>query len=310
MSEARAAAAAAALAATMEERRQHVDAGLRRYLGRSRAPQVDAAVEHSLFAPGKRLRPVLAWLVADAFGVEARRVLPAAVAVEMVHTASLILDDLPCMDAATLRRGRPACHAVFGEATAVLAAFALLNRANQILADGWPGGPRSSVLRLLARELGAAVDGMIAGQAADLAKLSPGASLPRLEFIHSRKTGDLFVASARIGARLGAASPEDLAALTAFAENVGRAFQALDDVTDAEGDRHSAGKDVGQDHGKATLVSLAGAEATKRYASDSLAASAASLTRFGPAANALRALAVYLARRVAGVPAEEPRRVQ
>ena len=130
-----------ALEATLEERRLQVEEALRRLTGSGRAPAVQAALEDSLFAPAKRLRPIVSLMVAEVFRADPRRVLPAGGAIEMVHTASLILDDLPSMDDARARRGRPACHVVHGEATAILAAFALLNRAYEILAEGWPDGP-------------------------------------------------------------------------------------------------------------------------------------------------------------------------
>ena len=131
--------------------------------------------------------------------------LPAAGAIEMVHTASLILDDLPCMDDATLRRGRPTCHVAHGEATAILAAFALQNRAFEILGEGWPGGPDAAVRAGLTRELALAIglDGMIAGQATDLEMTDRVFDFQTLEFIHSRKTGALFTASAELGGGRG-----------------------------------------------------------------------------------------------------------
>src|SRR6476620_4837968 len=138
-----------ALEATLEDRRRQVEEALRRLAGSGRAPAVQAALQDSLFAPAKRLRPIVSLMVAEVFRAEPRRVLPAGCAVEMVHTASLILDDLPSMDDARERRGRPACHVAHGEATAILAAFALLNRAYEILAEGWPDGPDAAVRAFL-----------------------------------------------------------------------------------------------------------------------------------------------------------------
>ncbi len=154
-----------ALEATLQSRREQVDAALRTLVVAGQAPSVLAAVEDSLYAPGKRLRPILALLVAEVLRGDPESVVPAACAIEMVHTASLILDDLPCMDDAALRRGRPTCHVAHGEATAILAAFALQNRAFEILGQGWPGGPDAAVRSGLARDLARAIglDGMIAG---------------------------------------------------------------------------------------------------------------------------------------------------
>src|SRR5262245_15409563 len=159
----------ASLEATLEAHRVRVDAALARLWEPRSSPAVSAAAQESLLAPSKRLRPILALLVAEVLRGDPEPVMPAACAIEMVHTASLILDDLPSMDDATLRRGRPACHVAHGEATAILAAFALQNRAFEILADGWPGAPdtvtRAQTAGDLARAIG--LDGMIAGQAKD-----------------------------------------------------------------------------------------------------------------------------------------------
>ena len=186
---------------TLEAHRERVESALRRLLVAGRAPAVEAAIESSLFAPAKRLRPILSLLVAELLRGDPEAVLPAGCAIEMVHTASLILDDLPCMDDARTRRGRPTCHVAHGEATAVLAAFALLNRAFEILAEGWDGGPEAAARGEIARELARAIgtDGMIAGQSVDLLTTDRTIDFPTLEFIHSRKTGALFMASAAPG---------------------------------------------------------------------------------------------------------------
>src|SRR5512134_2323873 len=214
---------------TLAERHGEVEAALRRLVEPSRAPAVAAAVEDSLFAPAKRLRPILSLLVADVLRGDPPSVLPAACAVEMIHTASLILDDLPSMDDAKTRRGRPTCHVAHGEATAILAAFALNNRAFEILAAGWEGGPEAVVRGALARELARAIgqDGMIAGQSVDLRMEGRTIDFPTLEFIHSRKTGALFMASAATGAMASRARPAELAAVVAYAKNVGLAFQIV-----------------------------------------------------------------------------------
>jgi farnesyl diphosphate synthase len=236
--------------------------------------------------------------VAELFRVERRLVLPAACAVEMVHTASLILDDLPCMDDAALRRGRPACHRVHGEANAVLAAFALLSRAYEVLAEGWAGGPEPALRTALTRELAAAVgaDGMIAGQAADLSA-TDRAGFATLEFIHSRKTGALFVASAAMGALAAAALPAETLAVKAYAKNLGLAFQIVDDLIDATGAAEEAGKDVRQDLKKTTFVSFSGLEGAAQLARELAQASQEALRPFGTRARALRELAQYVVAR-------------
>jgi geranylgeranyl diphosphate synthase type II len=288
----------ALLERTLEDRRQRVEAALRRLVAPGRAPAVLAAVEDSLFAPGKRLRPILSLLVAEVLKGNPEAVLPAGCAIEMVHTASLILDDLPSMDDARTRRGRPTCHVVHGEATAVLAAFALMNRAFEILAEGWDGGPDAAARGGIARELARAIglDGMIAGQSVDLLMTDREIDFPTLEFIHSRKTGALFMASAALGAMAARARSVEVAAVVAYAKNLGLAFQIVDDLIDATGGTE-AGKDVGKDLKKTTFVSFSGVQGARALAQELIAASEAALQPFGPRAEPLRELARYVVTR-------------
>ena len=288
----------AGLEAALDEKRAAVDAALPALLHR-RTAEVDAAVEYSLLAPAKRVRPVLTLMVADLFRVDARLVLPAACAVEMAHTASLILDDLPSMDDALLRRGRPTCHRVHGQANAILAAFALLNRGFELLAEGWAGGPDAALRGALARELAGAVgtEGMIAGQARDLSATDRDIDFATLEFIHSRKTGALFVACAAMGALAAAASATETAAVKAYAKNLGLAFQVVDDLIDVSGRAAEAGKDVQQDLKKTTFVSFSGREGAAQLARELAQASQEALRPFGARARALRELALYVVTR-------------
>jgi geranylgeranyl diphosphate synthase type II len=288
-----------ALEQTLAARRREVEAALRRLVEPSRAPAVQAAVEDSLFAPAKRLRPILALLVADVLKGNPDSLLPAGCAIEMVHTASLILDDLPSMDDAKTRRGRPTCHVSHGEATAILAAFALINRAFEILAEGWHGGPDATQRAALARELARAIgqDGMIAGQSVDLLMTDRELDFPTLEFIHSRKTGALFTASATLGAMSARARPAELAAVVAYAKNLGLAFQIVDDLIDVTGGATEAGKDVGKDVKKTTFVSFSGIEGAQALAHELIAASQTALQVFGPRAEPLRELARYVVTR-------------
>jgi geranylgeranyl diphosphate synthase type II len=287
------------LESTLKLRREEVDRTLKALLRWGRAPRVQAAIEDSLMAPGKRLRPILALMVAELLRGDPATVLPAAGAIEMVHTASLILDDLPCMDNAATRRGRPTCHVAHGEATAILAAFALQNRAFEILGEGWPGGPdapvRSGLTRDLARAIG--LDGMIAGQATDLETTDLLIDFPTLEFIHSRKTGALFTASAELGAAAAAASAAERAAVSAYAKNLGLAFQVVDDLIDATGGMQEAGKDVGKDAKKKTFVSFSGVDGALELARELVAASVDALRGFGAKAEPLRDLARYVVTR-------------
>jgi len=289
----------AVLEATLEARRLEVEAALRRLHVPGRAPGVTAAIEESLFAPAKRLRPILALLVADVLRSPPEALLPAACAVEMVHTASLILDDLPCMDDARTRRGRPTCHTAHGEATAILAAFALMNRAFELLAEGWEGAPDAEARDGIAAELARAIglDGMIAGQASDLATTGRAMDFATLEFIHSRKTGALFTACASLGAAGARARPGEQAAVVAYAKNLGLAFQIVDDLIDATGGAGEAGKDVGKDAKKATFVSFSGVAGARDLARELIEASHEALAGFGPRAQPLRDLARYVVTR-------------
>ena len=288
-----------ALETTLEDCRQQVEGALRRLTGSGRAPAIEAALADSLFAPAKRLRPIVSLMVAEVFRADPRRVLPAGCAIEMVHTSSLILDDLPAMDDARVRRGRPACHVAHGEATAILAAFALLNRAYEILAEGWPDGPDAGVRGDLARDLARAVglDGMIAGQGEDLRLTDRTIDFQTLEFIHSRKTGALFTCAAALGAAGARASAAETAAVSAYAKNLGLAFQIVDDLIDATGEAAAAGKDVGQDLKKTTFVSFSGVEGARQLAAELVATSEEALRGFGPRAQPLRDLARYVVAR-------------
>jgi geranylgeranyl diphosphate synthase type II len=287
----------ASLETALEERRLRVENALRRVAEPSpRAALLGAAIEDSLFAPAKRLRPILTLLVAELLRGDTEAILPAACAVELVHTASLILDDLPSMDDAKMRRGRPTCHVVHGEATAILAAFALMNRAFGVLAEGWSGGPDAAARAAIGQDLARAIglDGVIAGQQADLSMVGRSLDFATLEFIHSRKTGALFTAAADLGAGASRAQPAERAAVVAYAKNLGLAFQIVDDVIDSAGDEESAGKDVGQDRGKTTFVSFAGLEGARQLARELVETSERALTPFGARAQPLRDLARYV----------------
>jgi geranylgeranyl pyrophosphate synthase len=289
----------AALEAGLEDRRRIVDEALRRLSRPGRAPAVQAAMEDSLFAPAKRLRPIVSLMVAELFRADPRRVLPAGAAVEMVHTASLILDDLPSMDDARARRGRPACHVAHGEATAILAAFALQSRAYEILAEGWTDGPEPAERAALARDLAAAIglEGMIAGQSEDLRMTERAIDFQTLEFIHSRKTGALFTCAAALGAAGARATRAETAAVTAYAKNLGLAFQIVDDLIDVTGESAVAGKDVGQDLKKTTFVSFSGVDGARQLAAELVATSEEALRAFGARAQPLRDLARYVVAR-------------
>lgn len=221
------------------------------------------AMRYSLLAPGKRLRPLLVVLSAEACGGSSAKAMPAAAAVEMVHAYSLVHDDLPAMDDDDLRRGLPTCHKKFGEALAILAGDALLTMAFQVLGDGLPPATAGACCRELAKAAGAA--GMVGGQVEDLSwELSGSPTLDRLEQLHLRKTGALIRASLRLGALTayvpGEAPAPLLERLDRFGRCLGLAFQITDDLLDVQGDTEQTGKRVGKDaaRGKLTYPGLLG----------------------------------------------------
>lgn len=239
------------------------------------------AIRYALTAPGKRTRPVTALLCALRFGGSAEDALDAACAFEMVHAASLIFDDLPCMDDAAMRRGRPTVHRRFGEDAAVLAGLALLSDAFGLLA-------RSAALpdplaRRLVRDLSDAVGlkGLTAGQMRDL-RDRQNVDVDQLLRLNHEKTGVLFCAAAEAGAAVGGASPVEQAAVCDFARHVGAAYQIRDDLMDATADGLSIGKDVGQDGSKPTFVSLLGLSGARRRLEQEHASAQAALARIGP----------------------------
>jgi geranylgeranyl diphosphate synthase type II len=257
------------------------------------------AMCYSLLAPGKRLRPLLVILAAEATGGSDSSALPAACAVEMVHTYSLIHDDLPAMDDDDLRRGLPTCHKKFDEATAILAGDALLTLAFEVLADGYPPATAAACCRELARGSGAC--GMVGGQADDLAmETREGAGTrDELEYLHARKTGALFRASLRLGVlsaqgeRPGGADPAALEALDAYGRAFGLAFQITDDLLDVESSAEQTGKRVGKDaaRGKLTYPGFLGVAESRLRARRLCQQAQDALAPLGPAAGRLAALA-------------------
>ncbi|MEM9170731.1 MAG: polyprenyl synthetase family protein [Pseudomonadota bacterium] len=227
------------------------------------------AIRHSLLSPGKRLRPIITLLACRQSGGDVDDAVDAAAAVEMVHAASLIMDDLPSMDDARLRRGRLTTHVVFGENAAMLASVGLLNEAYRVLATSKaiPCGPRLRALDRLTRSIG--IDGLIGGQQRDIG--SPAApadarSLSDVQRGHVEKTGALFGAAAAIGGEAAHADAETVDLLWAYGCELGLAYQALDDVVDTTTSSEAAGKDIDQDAGKSTVVSFLGAEGAQRAA--------------------------------------------
>ena len=266
----------------------------------ARPEPVHAAMHYALTGAGKRLRPVLTLAVADLFGARSEPVLDLACAVEMVHACSLVLDDLPQMDDAALRRGRPTVHRAFGESVALLAALALLNRAYALVAEA---AHRLSLRRYTAEDvvhhLAAAIgsDGLIGGQALDLLSRPEEMDLGVLEYIHSHKTGALFMAAGELGAMAADARRRDLEAIARFAKNLGLAFQISDDLLDVLGTPEETGKDTGKDENKVTFVKLLGVAGAQALAAELLGFAVDSLSPLGRKADALRALAQFVQHR-------------
>ncbi|WP_422928261.1 polyprenyl synthetase family protein [Singulisphaera sp. PoT] len=294
------------LAAFVEEGRRRVDEALGLYLPEadedpkaSCPSRLASAMRYSVLGGGKRLRPILCLLAAEACGGDAASALPAACALEMVHTYSLIHDDLPAMDDDDLRRGRPTCHKAFDEATAVLAGDGLLTLAFEVLAKHiQPAGAAIACVQALAE--GAGPDGMVGGQMADLeAEGRTDATLEALEAIHRRKTGALLRASLRMGGLVAGADQPTLKALDTYGHAVGLAFQIIDDLLDVEGDEAKLGKRVNKDSelGKWTYPGLLGIEGSRQRARQLAEEAVEALRPLGEPGERLRALALDLLER-------------
>ncbi len=285
------------LAATL---RQSVNAALARYTdyGDDTPPHLADAIRHSLLAPGKRLRPLLVLTACQACGCDFQGAMPAACAVEMIHTYSLIHDDLPAMDDDDMRRGQPSCHAAFGEATAILAGDALLAQAFEVLAMGiQPPEVAARCCGELAKAAGSA--NLVGGQEDDLAAQFGTLEYEQLERIHRRKTGAMIRVSLRLGGIVGGADLIQLVALDSYGERLGLAFQIVDDLLDLEGNESDLGKRTGKDsdRGKLTFPAVLGVAESRRRAEELIAAAIDAIQPFGPTAAGLEALAKYVLQR-------------
>ncbi len=285
--------------AALESLRQAVEEALVRELPPESAwpATIHRAARYSLFAGGKRIRPVLVLAAGEAVGGGREELMPLACAVEMVHTYSLIHDDLPAMDDDDLRRGKPTSHKVFGEAIAILAGDALLTRAFHLLAEVPEGWDDARVRRRLraAAVLGEAcgTTGLIGGQVMDLESEGHAVGALDLERLHRAKTGALLSACVRGGAILGGAGTGDLQILSRYASAIGLAFQVVDDVLDATGDEQHLGKTAGKDEAahKATYVSVHGLEKARSLAAALRQEALEAVAPLGPHGDLLAALA-------------------
>ncbi len=294
------------LPAYLAERRRAVEDALARFLppADTSPPTIHEAMRYSVFAGGKRLRPILVIAGAEVVGGRMDGVLPAACAFELIHTYSLIHDDLPAMDDDDYRRGRPTSHKVFGEAVAILTGDALLTLAFRLVAETFrEGRPDPAILPGVLVEISEAAGtaGMIGGQVVDIQSEGQAVEAEVLEYIHTRKTGALIRAAVRTGALLAGAAPEPLAALTTFGERLGLAFQIVDDILDVEGSLEALGKTAGSDRRKkkATFPDLYGVPASRTRAAALIAEAKAALAPLGPPGEPLAALADYILERKA-----------
>ncbi len=288
----------------LNERTKLIESALDRYLpGAMTLPTtLHEAMRYSVFAGGKRIRPILMLAACEAVGGEIKNVLPAACAIEMIHSYSLIHDDLPAMDDDDLRRGNPTNHKVYGEATAILAGDGLLTEAFILLSNPAVRGTASAdqyceVIHLLAKAAGSR--GMVGGQVVDMEAEEKPVDLPTLEYIHTRKTGALILAAIEIGALLGGATTEQRCALCCFGEAAGLAFQVVDDILDIVADESQLGKDIGSDQqrGKATYPALLGLSGARERADDLHQRAIDSLDIFDESARPLREIANYIVNR-------------
>lgn len=264
--------------------------------------KVMEAMRYSVMAGGKRVRPILLLAGAEAAGGDPDTLLPAACALECIHTYSLIHDDLPAMDDDDLRRGRKTCHIVYGEAMAILAGDGLLTLAFELMASEnmrrtLPAERLNRAIFMLAEAAG--VFGMVGGQTADILMEGKPVDADTLRFIHARKTGALLRVSVEMGGYLAGADKEAARSLNKYGTSLGLAFQVVDDLLDIEGDEAVTGKPVGSDEKnmKATYPALYGIEKTRKMAEDLLADSLAAISSFGKEADPLRAIANYVVTR-------------
>jgi geranylgeranyl diphosphate synthase, type II len=288
----------------LQQQQQRVEATLEQLLPTSDnyPPELMHAMRYSVFAGGKRLRPILVLAATETVGGETEAVLPAACALEYIHTYSMIHDDLPAMDDDAYRRGKPTNHIVYGEALAILAGDALLTHAfellsSPLLAERFPASLLLQVSYCVARAAGSF--GMIGGQVVDIACEGKQVDLEVLEYIHRHKTAALIEAAVTIGGLLGEGTAEQVQALREYGHKVGWAFQITDDILDVEGDATLLGKDVGRDaaQDKVTYPALLGIEASRQRATTLMQQGIDALAAFGPRAEHLRQIAAYIVSR-------------
>lgn len=289
----------------LQEKKSIIDKALENYFSRFSLESVEGdvpsslmkAIKHSLFAGGKRIRPILCISSYEAVGGRGDKVLPFACAIEMIHTYSLIHDDLPAIDNDDFRRGVPTCHKVFGEAIGILAGDGLLTEAFRLMSVPSNDGNEGLILELIHEVAHAAgICGMVGGQVVDIESEGKEVTLPTIQYIHTHKTGALILVSIRVGAKLGGADSETIKAFTRYGQNVGLAFQIIDDILNVEGEFDQMGKKTGSDliKRKATYPGLLGLEESKRRAKELVEMAIDSLSSFGPEVDPLREIAWFM----------------
>ncbi len=284
----------------IESFRTQIDSRLDRYsqftqYGLDCPSHLKAAIRYSLLAPGKRIRPLLVLTAAKVCGGDVQAALPASCAIEMIHTYSLIHDDLPAMDDDDLRRGRPSCHIEFDEATAILAGDALIPLAFEVIGrETRPADVATECIVALAKAAGAAR--LVGGQADDLAMQFTNPDVETLEHIHGRKTGALLTVALELGGLTARTTSETLTRLTNFGKHLGLAFQITDDLLDLRGSQAKMGKRIGKDaeRGKLTYPSVLGVKQSEIRARDNVDAAIAALKPLGDAARPLESIARFV----------------
>nr|YP_009530999.1 geranylgeranyl pyrophosphate synthase [Paulinella micropora]AXY63688.1 geranylgeranyl pyrophosphate synthase [Paulinella micropora] len=284
-------------AAYLSTARQSVELALDESLGIEQPNSLSEAMRYSLLAGGKRLRPILCLAACQLAGGTITAAMPTAVAIEMIHTMSLIHDDLPAMDNDDLRRGRPTNHKVYGEATAILAGDALLTRAFELVALRSPEVPAECLLKVIGElSLASGAQGLVGGQIVDLESEGKEVDLNTLEYIHLHKTGALLSASVIAGGLIGGANDELLKALSTYARGIGLAFQIIDDILDVTASSDILGKTAGKDliADKTTYPKLLGLEASRERADQLVTQAKQGLAPWEDRATPLLALADYI----------------
>jgi len=291
----------------LQEKKEIVDEALEKYFPSRLAREpafvvtLQEAMRYSLFAGGKRIRPILSIAAFEAVGGEGDRILPFACALEMIHTYSLIHDDLPAIDNDDYRRGRPTCHKVFGEAIGILAGDALLTEAFRLMSDPSRQEDFSVNEGLILRVINevayaAGISGMVGGQVVDVESEGREVDPSTVQYIHTHKTGAMILVSVRVGAKIGGATEKVLAAMTSYGEKIGLTFQIADDLLNIEGDAAVLGKSIGSDRskGKATYPSVLGLTESKKRARELTESALDALTPFGREADSLREIARFI----------------